>query len=57
MSSNELYDPKKFIYTLQYVIQVHEYFQDSWSHGWMSMCNLVGPKLDSAGVTISGQNL
>jgi hypothetical protein len=34
--------------TLSYVIQVHEYFQDNQSHDWMSMCNLVEQKGDSA---------
>jgi hypothetical protein len=28
---------------------VREKFWDNWSHGWMSMCDLVEPKLDLAG--------
>ena len=41
MSSNEFYGPKKFKYTLQYVMQVHECFWDNCNYGSMAKCNLV----------------
>ena len=59
MSSNKFYiDPKKFMYILEYVTQMHANFWGNQSNGWMSACNFVEQRLIHLGhgVTISGQS-